>query len=83
MEKKEVLPKVEDDRRHFIEATIVRVMKARKTMEHNDLVSEVMKISSTISRPTAIMIKQKIEGLIEKEYMKRDEDDRRRYIYRA
>jgi cullin 3 len=83
VERKEVLPKVEDDRRHIIEATIVRVMKARKKMEHNDLISEVMKILSAIFQPTAIMIKQKIEGLIEKDYMMRDPEDRRKYIYKA
>lgn len=83
VEKKEVIPKVEDDRRHLIEATIVRVMKSRKKMDHNTLISEVMKILSTIFHPTSIMIKQKVEGLIEKDYMMRDSDDRRVYIYKA
>lgn len=82
-DKKEVEPKVEDDRKHLIEATIVRVMKARKKLEHNQLISEVMKILSNIFQPTSIMIKQKIEGLIEKDYLMRDPDDRRVYLYRA
>lgn len=34
---------VEEDRRHLLEATIVRIMKARKTMSHNDLVAESMR----------------------------------------
>jgi cullin 3 len=34
---------VEEDRRHMIEATIVRIMKARKTMSHNDLIAESMR----------------------------------------
>jgi len=82
-EKKEVIPKVEDDRRHLIEATIVRVMKARKRCDHISLTSEVMRILSSIFSPTALMIKQKIEGLIEKDYMFRDQDDRKIYIYKA
>jgi len=82
-EKKEVCPRVEDDRRHLIEATVVRVMKSRKKMEHNLLISEVMKILSSIFQPTSLMIKQKIEGLIEKDYMMRDPDDRRVYLYKA
>lgn len=32
---------VDDDRKHEIEAAIVRVMKARKKLIHNDLVTEV------------------------------------------
>ncbi len=82
-EKREVIPKIEDDRRHLIEATIVRVMKARKQCDHNSLTSEVMRILSAIFSPTALMIKQKIEGLIEKEYMVRDQNDRKIYIYKA
>lgn len=58
-------------------------MKARKKMEHNDLISEVLKIISSIFHPTPLMIKQKVEGLIEKDYMTRDPDDRRSYIYKA
>jgi len=33
--------KIDDDRKHEIEAAIVRVMKARKKLLHNDLVTEV------------------------------------------
>ena len=32
---------VEEDRRHLVEASIVRVMKARKRLSHNDLVAEI------------------------------------------
>ena len=34
-------PTVEEDRRHLVEAAIVRVMKARKRFSHNDLVAEI------------------------------------------
>jgi cullin 3 len=39
-------PSVEEDRRHLIEAAIVRIMKARKTLSHNDLMSETMRQSA-------------------------------------
>ena len=32
---------VDEERRHLVEAAIVRIMKARKTMSHVDLVAEV------------------------------------------
>lgn len=40
-ESKHTKDKVADDRKHEIEAAIVRVMKARKTSIHNDLITEV------------------------------------------
>lgn len=83
VEKKTVIVGVHEDRRHLIEASIVRVMKARKKMEHNELISETMKILVSIFQPTSVMIKQRIEGLIEKDYIIRDPDDRKVYIYKA
>ena len=41
-EQKETRNKVDEDRRHEIEAAIVRVMKLRKTLQHSQLVSEVI-----------------------------------------
>lgn len=45
-------PAVEEDRRHLIEAALVRTMKARKTMTHNDLIAEVTKQLSARFTPT-------------------------------
>ena len=40
-ERKETRSKVDEDRKHEIEAAIVRIMKARKRMIHSNLVLEV------------------------------------------
>lgn len=55
-------------------------MKARKTEKHNQLMEDIIKQIS-IFLPQPQMIKQRIESLIEREYLKRDEADRAKYIY--
>mmetsp|Transcript_23480 Transcript_23480/g.26759 ORF Transcript_23480/g.26759 Transcript_23480/m.26759 type:complete len:764 (+) Transcript_23480:117-2408(+) len=74
---------VEEERRHLIEASIVRIMKARKTLHHNDLIAEVAKQLSVRFAPTPQFIKKRIEGLIERDYLERAEDDHRMYHYVA
>jgi cullin 3 len=68
------------ERQNIIDAVIVRIMKARKTDKHNQLMEDVIRqISIFMAQPQ--MIKQRIESLIEREYLKRDESDRSKYIY--
>ena len=74
---------VDEDRRHAIEAAIVRVMKTRKTLDHNTLVAEVSRQLSQRFTPTPQTIKKRVEGLIEREYLERQQDDRRVYNYLA
>jgi cullin 3 len=80
-EKTEVSEKVDEDRRHMVEATIVKVMKTRRRIEHNALLTEATKILSQKFNPDPVMIKKRIESLIDREYMERDADDRRFYKY--
>lgn len=74
---------IEETRRHLIEAAIVRIMKARKTLHHNDLISEVTRQLSTRFNPQPQNIKKRIESLIEREYLERATGDRRIYNYLA
>lgn len=51
-ERKETRSKVDEDRKHEIEAAIVRIMKARKRMIHSYLVTEVcLNISMIFIQP--------------------------------
>ena len=57
-------------------------MKSRKKLDHTNLVQEVMQ-SLQIFKPHPSVIKQKIEQLIEREYLERDPDERSIYRYLA
>lgn len=74
---------VEEDRRHAVEAAIVRIMKARKSLHHNDLIAEVSKQLSVRFVPPLQFVKKRIESLIEREYVERSGNDRRLYMYVA
>ena len=83
VEKSDVNEKVDEDRRHMVEATIVKVMKTRRRIDHNGLMTETTKILSQKFNPDPVMIKKRIESLIDREYLERDPEDRRFYKYIA
>lgn len=73
---------IEENRVFMIDASIVRIMKSRKTLKHNSLVAEVMSQLFTF-RPDIKQIKKRIESLIEREYLERDNSDNSTYNYLA
>jgi cullin 3 len=73
-EREETVKDVENSRKHQIEATIVRIMKSRKTMIHNALISSLIEQLNSRFTPDMKMVKERIEELIEREFIKRDED---------
>jgi len=75
--------KVEEDRRHLVEAAIVRIMKSRKSLGHNDLFAEVTRQLSVRFNPSPQFVKKRIESLIEREYLERSQQDHRLYTYVA
>ncbi|EPY49661.1 Cullin 3 [Schizosaccharomyces cryophilus OY26] len=82
-ERKRTMEKVDESRKHQADACIVRVMKDRKTLEHNQLVAEVTRQLSSRFQPNPIMIKRRIEALIEREYLQRSAENGRIYEYLA
>ncbi|MFS8017275.1 putative cullin protein, neddylation [Helianthus anomalus] len=82
-EKQETRQKVEEDRKPQIEAAIVRIMKARRVLDHNNMVAEVTKQLQSRFLPNPVVIKKRIESLIEREFLERDKDDRKLYRYLA
>lgn len=63
-----------------IEAAIVRIMKARRRLDHQSLMQEVLQ-SLQMFRPSPAVVKSKIEYLINHEYLERDQDDKSVYKY--
>ena len=55
-----------------IEAAIVRIMKARRVLDHNSIVTEVTRQLSARFLPNPNVIKKRIESLIEREFLERD-----------
>jgi len=80
-ERDKVVETISRDRLYLIDAVLVRILKARKTILHQQLIPQILE---QIKVPAQLSdIKKRIESLIEREYMERDENDRQRYNYLA
>ncbi|XP_050271554.1 cullin-3A-like isoform X2 [Quercus robur] len=82
-ENQETRQRVEEDRKPQIEAAIVRIMKSRRVLDHNNIVAEVIKQLQSRFLPNPVVIKKRIESLIEREFLERDKNDRKLYRYLA
>lgn len=82
-ERKETTEKVEEERKNQVEACIVRVMKDRKTMTHNELVNEVIRQLTNRFQPSPLLVKRRIESLIDREYLERSDSSMNVYNYQA
>ena len=69
------------ERQYQVDAILVRQMKARKTLSHNELMSGTLSQLRFTAR--ASDVKQRIESLIERDFMQRDPDVNGCYNYVA
>jgi cullin 1 len=82
-EKKKVIEDVDKDRRYAIDASIVRIMKSRKQLPHQQLVSECVEQLQRMFKPDFKVIKKRVEDLITREYLERDKENPNVFKYVA
>lgn len=82
-ELEEIETAITDGRKHEVNAAIVRILKSRQSIMHRDLIVEVVKQLQSRFIPSNVLIKQQLEDLIDKEYLKRDDDNRNLFHYIA
>lgn len=74
---------VDEDRKLYLQAAVVRIMKARKLLRHNTLIQEVISQAKSRFVPSVAMIKKCIEALIDKQYLERTPNSTDEYCYVA
>ncbi|EXB40823.1 hypothetical protein L484_009068 [Morus notabilis] len=82
-ERKKVIEDVDKDRRYAIDAAIVRIMKSRKVLGHQQLVLECVEQLGRMFKPDIKAIKKRIEDLLTRDYLERDKDNANTFRYLA
>lgn len=73
--------KIFEDRLYQVDAAIVRIMKARKSLQHSALMAQLFEQLRFHVNPSDI--KKRIESLIDRQYLRRDDSDSRLFHYVA
>lgn len=75
--------KITQDRSHAIDAQLVRIMKSRKKLSKQDLIKEVYQFLTMNFKPEPALITKRIDSLIERDYMVKDDADDSILVYKA
>jgi hypothetical protein len=71
----EIDEEVQEERRFAIDAALVRLMKSSKTMKQTMLIQESCKQLSMLFQAHPPFVRKRMEDLIDREFMKRDEEN--------
>ncbi|KAK1385178.1 Cullin-1 [Heracleum sosnowskyi] len=82
-ERKKIVEDVDKDRRYAIDASLVRIMKSRKVLGHQQLVMECVEQLNRMFKPDFKVIKRRIEDLISRDYLERDKENQNMFKYVA
>jgi cullin 1 len=82
-ESENVHEKTQQDRIIKIELALVRIMKSRNVCTQQDLIAEASRQLMPFFRPDPRVMKKRIENLMERGFMRRDENDQKRIHYVA
>ncbi|CAH8392524.1 unnamed protein product [Eruca vesicaria subsp. sativa] len=82
-DRKKVIEDVDKDRRYAINATIVRIMKGKKALGLQQLVSECVEQLNQMFKPDIKAIKMRIEDLITRDFLERDRENPNIFRYLA
>lgn len=71
---------IDETRKNFLSACIVRIMKLRKSVKHNDLINEVLPQTSSRFQAKILDVKRVIDWLIERQYIRRVDNNTYEYL---
>lgn len=72
---------IDDSRVYATDAAIVRIMKGTKKMTHEELLVETIRALERSFQLQPKTFKRRVDDLIEREFIKRDDDDSALYHY--
>ena len=64
---------MEINRGYLLDATIIRIMKIKKILTHNQLITTIIEQTKNF-KPEINLIKKRIESLINRDYLERTDD---------